>query len=33
VLLGLEATGHRHVQYSRIGSTQHRVWPEYREHV
>ncbi|HVH86915.1 MAG TPA: hypothetical protein VM912_09330, partial [Terriglobales bacterium] len=24
VLLGLEATGHGHVQYSRIGSTQHR---------
>ena len=25
VLLGLEATGHGHVQYSRIGSTQHRL--------
>jgi hypothetical protein len=24
VLLGLEATGKGHVQYSRIGSTQHR---------
>src|ERR1700733_880403 len=24
VLLGLEATGNGHVQYSRIGSTQHR---------
>src|SRR5215469_9451399 len=24
VLLGLEATGHGHVQYSRTGSTQHR---------
>ena len=24
VLLGLEATGHGHVQYSRIGSAQHR---------
>src|SRR5882724_10207094 len=24
VLLGLEATGHGHVQYPRIGSTQHR---------
>src|SRR5436190_19015349 len=25
VLLGLEATGHGHVQYSRIGSAQHRL--------
>src|SRR5258705_10549574 len=25
VLLGLEATGHGHVQYSRIGSMQHRL--------
>ena len=24
MLLGLEATGHGHVQYSRIGNTQHR---------
>jgi hypothetical protein len=25
VLLGLEATGHGHVQYSHIGGTQHRL--------
>src|SRR5216683_1513409 len=25
VLLGLEATGHCHVQYSRVGGTQHRL--------
>src|SRR5579862_3559904 len=25
VLLGLEATGHGHIQYSRIGSAQHRL--------
>ena len=25
MLLGLEATGHGHVQYSRIGRTQHRL--------
>ena len=25
VLLGLETTGHGHVQYSSIGSTQHRL--------